>query len=141
MVGNLISALGTDAPDLLVEYLNRYDKKSDDYPVVIKELIRKGMNYYRDFVLPNKQYRTPLASEADQLRQLLFALEGADFLNEEELQAIPFELARKNNTDPKLFFQMFYEIVLGQQRGPRFGSFAKMLGLEHIQQMVNKRIE
>ena len=141
MVGNLISALGTDAPDLLVEYLNRYDKKSDDYPVVIKELIRKGMNYYRDFILPKKQYRTPLASEADQLRQLLFALEGADFLNEEELQAIPFELARKNNIDPKLFFQMFYEIVLGQQRGPRFGSFAKMLGLEHIQQMLNKRIE
>ena len=140
MVGNLISALGANSPDLLVDYLNRYDEKSGDYPEVIEALIQKGMNYYRDFVLPNKQYRTPTAREADLLRQLSFKLEGADLLEEAELQAIPFEIARETNTDPKSFFQMFYEIVLGQERGPRFGSFAKMVGLEQVRQMIHERI-
>ena len=140
MVGNLISALGANSPDLLVDYLNRYDEKSGNYPEVIEALIQKGMNYYRDFVLPNKQYRTPTASEADLLRQLSFKLEGADLLEEAELQAIPFEIARETNTNPKSFFQMFYEIVLGQERGPRFGSFAKMVGLEQVRQMIHERI-
>ena len=114
--------------------------KDCNYPVVIKALIEKGMNYYRDFVLPNKQYRIPGANEVDLLRQLLLKLEDADLLEEAELQAIPFELARKTNTDPKSFFQMFYEIVLGQERGPRFGSFAKMVGLEQVRKMIHDRI-
>ena len=86
------------------------------------------MNYYRDFVLP-KSNITPLASEADQLRQLLFALEGADFLNEEELQAIPFELARKNNIDQRCFSDVLRNCVRAATR-PSFRSFAKMLGLD-----------
>ena len=67
-------------------------------------------------------------------------LEEIDLLEEEKLQSIPFELARNNNADPKLFFQMFYEIVLGQERGPRFGSFVKMIGIEKTQQMIHSRI-
>ncbi len=140
MVGNLISALGADSADLLEDYLNRYDEKSDQYPIVIEALIEKGMNYYRDFILPNKRYRVPTASEIDLLRQLIAKLDEINLLEEEKLQAIPFELARNNNADPKGFFQMFYEIVLGQERGPRFGSFVKMIGLEKTQQMIHSRI-
>jgi lysyl-tRNA synthetase class 1 len=140
MVGNLISALGADSADLLKDYLNRYDEKSGEYPVVIEALIEKGMNYYRDFILPNKRYRVPSDSEIELLRQLMGKLEEIDLLEEEKLQSIPFELARNNNADPKLFFQMFYEIVLGQERGPRFGSFVKMIGIEKTQQMIHSRI-
>ena len=141
MVGNLISALGADSAELLMDYLNRYDEKSGDYPLVIKSLIEKGMNYYRDFILPNKRYRVPTASEVEMLRQLMSELEEINLLEEEKLQSIPFEVARNNNADPKLFFQMFYEIVLGQERGPRFGSFVKMIGIEKTQQMINSRMK
>ncbi|MGB1720065.1 MAG: lysine--tRNA ligase, partial [Candidatus Latescibacterota bacterium] len=59
MVNNLISALGADSADLLVDYLERYDEKATDYQEVTQSLVEKGLNYYRDFVLPNKEFREP----------------------------------------------------------------------------------
>ena len=29
---------------------------------------------------------------------------------------------------PQELFKMFYEVTLGQERGPRFGTFARLLG-------------
>ena len=34
------------------------------------------------------------------------------------------------NETPKNLFKMFYEVVFGQERGPRFGTFVQLVGKE-----------
>ncbi len=139
MVNNLVSALGADSAELLVDYLERYDAQATSYHEVMQALVEKGLNYYRDFVLPNKKFREPDEQERAILAQVAERLENVDGLEEGELQAIPFDIARAAGMEPKDLFRTFYEVVLGQERGPRFGSFVKMVGAEKVRDMLREK--
>lgn len=52
----------------LLEYLKRYDSASEKLATVIENLVKKAMNYYRDFILPNKKYLTPNKEEKKMLK-------------------------------------------------------------------------
>ena len=69
-VNNLISALGVDSVAVLGDYLARYDAQASTYPQVTQALVEKGLNYYRDVVLPNKHFRPPSDEERVLLGQL-----------------------------------------------------------------------
>lgn len=140
MVNNLISALGADSAELLVDYLLRYDEQATSYPDVLQDLVEKGLNYYRDFVLPNKTFRQADDQERALLLQMAEKIQGVDASDENALQSIPFDIARAADMEPKDLFRLFYEVVLGQERGPRFGSFARMVGVDTIRDMVYARL-
>ncbi len=140
MVNNLISALGADSAELLVDYLLRYDEQATSYPDVLQDLVEKGLNYYRDFVLPNKTFRQADDQERALLLQMAEKIQGVDASDENALQSIPFDIARAADMEPKDLFRLFYEVVLGQERGPRFGSFARMVGVDTIRDMVHARL-
>jgi lysyl-tRNA synthetase class 1 len=137
LVNNLISGLGSDDPDLIRGCLMRYDPDIRNYPEVMNGLVDKGVLYYRDFTLPNKDYRdaddTEVALFRD-MRERLAAYEGGD---ENEFQAIPFKTAETFGVKPASLFKAFYEVVLGQERGPRFGTLVRLLGREKILKMLD----
>ena len=139
MVCNLISALGSDSTELLVDYLERYDPGAPEFHEVAQSLVEKGMNYYRDFVLPGKKFRQPTAEERALLERMREMLAAAEQKNEDELQGIPFDLARETGVEPKDLFCTFYEVLLGQERGPRFGSFVKLVGRERVLEMLAEK--
>ena len=97
------------------------------------------MNYYRDFVLPGKKFRQPSEEERVLLNRMREMLTAADQGNEDELQGIPFDLARETGVEPKDLFRTFYEVLLGQERGPRFGSFVKLVGRERVLEMLAEK--
>ncbi|MBW1693977.1 MAG: hypothetical protein JRJ41_07445, partial [Deltaproteobacteria bacterium] len=130
LINNLISAVGADDIDLILEYLKRYDSSMEDFIDIVEDLVKKAMSYYRDFILPNKKYRTPNNAEKRILKQLRDELAGYEGNDEDELQSIPFSVARMFNETPKNLFKMFYEILFGQERGPRFGTFVQLVGKE-----------
>jgi lysyl-tRNA synthetase class 1 len=137
LINNLIAAVGADDIHLILEYLKRYDTSMKNFMPIIEDLVQKAMNYYRDFILPNKSYRTPTSEEKKMLKALhdeLAAFEGHD---ETQLQTLPFNVARNFNAEPKDFFKMFYEVVFGQERGPRFGSFVQLVGKEKALSLLN----
>ncbi|MBW1697033.1 MAG: lysine--tRNA ligase [Deltaproteobacteria bacterium] len=140
LINNLISAVGTDDIDLIMEYVRRYDPSMDRYLSVIEDLVRKAMNYYRDIILPNKQYRTPSAQEREMLRHLRIKLSESVAQDEKELQTIPFDVARTFKVSPKDFFKTFYEVVFGQDRGPRFGTFIRLVGKAKMLDLLDKAI-
>tara|TARA_B100000686_G_scaffold333264_1_gene399013 strand:- start:3230 stop:4789 length:1560 start_codon:yes stop_codon:yes gene_type:complete len=140
VVNNLISALGLDSPHVLKEYLTRYDSTVVDNEPVVDRLIEKGMNYYKDHILPSKQFRPASPEERDLLVQIKNALSTCQDEKEETLQAIPFEVARAAGKEPKELFRVFYEVVLGQERGPRFGSFVHLVGKEQVLEMLSDKI-
>jgi lysyl-tRNA synthetase class 1 len=132
LINNLIAAVGSDNHDLILDYLNRYDPAAKTYATIVTDLVDKAMNYYRDFVLPNKQYRMPTADERAMLKGIHEKLAAYTGENEDELQAIPFDVAQACNVTPQDLFKMFYEVVLGQERGPRFGTFTRLVGKSKV---------
>jgi lysyl-tRNA synthetase class 1 len=139
MVNNLIAALGSDSFELLLDYLVRYDDQALKYQDVVRNLVEKGLNYYRDFVLPNKKFRAATSDERNLFGNMHQRLSDVDAEDEETLQAIPFEVARHSGVEPKELFRSFYEVMLGQERGPRFGSFVKLLGRERVLTMLAEK--
>jgi lysyl-tRNA synthetase class 1 len=139
-VNNLIAALGSDSVELLVDYLERYDERASSYPQVMQSLVEKGHNYYRDFVLPNKKAREPSDEERALLAKVAERLGAANGVTEDELQGIPFDIAREAGVEPRALFSMFYQVVLGQERGPRFGSFVKLVGKERVLEMLREKL-
>ena len=130
LVNNLVSAVGADDRELILEYLKRYDPGIEAHRAVIEDLVNKAMNYYRDFIVPHKRYRMPTTQEKKMLMRLrdeLAAYEGDD---EKEIQTLPFAVAREYSEPPNNFFKLFYEVVFGQERGPRFGTFVRLVGKE-----------
>ena len=102
-------------------------------------LVEKGLNYYRDFVLPNKKFRNATSDERNLFGSMRDRLADLDADDEETLQAIPFEVARHSGVEPKELFRSFYEVMLGQERGPRFGSFVKLVGRDRVLTMLAEK--
>ncbi len=140
LINNLISAVGAEDMDLILEYLKRYDSAAESYMDVLVDLVRKGMNYYRDFVKPNKKYSTPTKDERILLQNIHKKLEAYEGDNEDELQSIPFDVAREFGISIKELFKMFYEVILGQERGPRFGTFTCLVGKDKVLSLLEERI-
>ena len=38
------------------------------------------------------------------------------------------------------FFQMIYQVLIGQERGPRFGSFAALYGVAETRSLIQKAL-
>ena len=132
LVNNLVSAIGSDQAELVLEYLKRYDPEAVNYEETIRDLIGKSINYYRDFILPQKVYRPPSEQERQMLTTLRDQLADYEGDDEKVLQSIPFDIARTYEIPPAQMFGAFYQVVLGQERGPRFGSFARLVGKDRL---------
>lgn len=141
MVNNLVSALGSPNPELIGNFLERYDPRVKDYGEVLDSLVGKSLRFYRDHILPGKRYREVAREE----RALFATLKNkllnpeAKEMDEKQLQSLVFDIAREQGMEPRDFFTAIYQVLLGQERGPRFGSFAKLVGIERVLELIEER--
>ncbi len=140
LINNLISALGAEDAGLVLEYLKRYDPPAEKYLSLLQDLVDKGIRYYRDYLLPTRQFREPDESDRKVLQAIHDRLQQSGSSEEAELQAIPFDVAREAGITPPELFKMFYEVILGQERGPRFGTFARLLGKSKVLSILESAI-
>jgi lysyl-tRNA synthetase class 1 len=114
-------------------------------------MVGYAINYYRDFVLPTKSFRDPTDQERAALSDLRDALSNmpAD-ATAEKIQDVVYEIGRrepfldekKKAKDGKPgvsldWFNMLYQVLLGQEKGPRFGSFVAAYGLKNTVDMID----
>src|SRR5690606_38787671 len=109
---------------------------------LLDKLVGYAIAYYRDFVLPTKAFRLPTPTETEALGDLLQALqalpEGSDA---EIIQNAVYEIGkRRAETFPQLrdWFRACYEILLGQEQGPRLGSFFALYGLRESAALIQR---
>ncbi|MBN2716931.1 MAG: lysine--tRNA ligase [Deltaproteobacteria bacterium] len=144
MVNNLVSALGMEKPDSdkITEFLTRYDPDIAKYSDVLLTLIHKGVAYYLDRILPNKVYRDATAEEKTVFLALKARLQApeADAMEQQDLQSLIFDVAKSNDMDAREFFGAIYQVLLGQAQGPRFGSFAKLVGVSRVIELIEQRV-
>ncbi|MFO8071318.1 MAG: lysine--tRNA ligase [Polyangia bacterium] len=142
LVNNLVSALGHPEPRLVRDFLSRYDERTNSHPGVIDSLVEKGMRFYQDHVLPSKHYRDPTGDERSMLEDLRERLADpqVESMNEKELQNLVFDVAREHDAEPRKLFGAIYQVLLGQDRGPRFGTFARLVGPRRVVELIDERL-
>lgn len=127
---NLASAANADDADVLWGFIRAYRPglTPQDYPS-LDRLVGYAVRYYQEIEKPKKTYRAPTDQEREALGVLAAALDGQP-ADAEALQNLSFETGKAHGFGDKLrdWFKAFYEVVLGESQGPRFGSFAALFG-------------
>ncbi|WP_332119095.1 lysine--tRNA ligase [Azorhizobium caulinodans] len=158
MLLNLASASNTEDDAVLWGFLNRHvEGISPQTHPKLNELVGYAVKYFNDFVKPNKRFRAPDDVERDALAKLDTALaalpEGA---SAEDIQTVLYDVARpipryqdlkaKGATPEKPgvsveWFNTIYQVLIGQERGPRFGSFVAIYGIPETRALIAKALD
>jgi lysyl-tRNA synthetase, class I len=152
MLLSLVTASNAENADTLWGFIGRYRPgvTKDTHPHLGK-LVDYAIHYFRDFVLPTKKFREPTEAERavlTDLRDALSQLPSDDAA--EEIQNVVYEVGRrepfldqkKKAKDGKPgvsldWFNMLYQVLLGQEKGPRFGSFVAAYGIQNTIDMID----
>ncbi len=110
-----------------------------------------AVRYFHDFVKPKKQYRLPTDEEKQALEDLSAAL--ADLPEGSSPEAIqqkvydigrrdPYKTVQKDGSAgvAQSWFNMLYQVLLGEERGPRFGSFAALYGVANTRGLIARAL-
>jgi lysyl-tRNA synthetase, class I len=156
MLLNLVAVANTEDPGVLWGFIRRYAPGvSPETHPRLDRLVGHAIRYYRDFVRPAKSYRPPTEPERQALADLAEALavhEGST--DAEALQAVVYEVGRKHFPDTsgkskspdgrpgvaQTWFATIYQILLGEQRGPRFGSFVALYGVRETRALIGQAL-
>jgi lysyl-tRNA synthetase class 1 len=137
---NLVSASNAENKDVLWGFIDNYAPgvNARSHPF-LDRLTDYALVYYRDFVAPNKTYRAPTADERAALTDLSEKLGALDVAADAETIQTEVYAVGKANFEENLrgWFQTLYQVLLGQDQGPRFGSFAALYGLEKTRTLID----
>ena len=153
MLLNLAAVANSEDPAVLWGFLRRYapDASPEKFPR-LDRMIGYAVAYFRDFVRPKKVYRAANEVERAALETLSAALDGLSReASAEEVQTLLYDVARpipryqnlsaKGATRERPgvsndFFNMLYQTLLGEDRGPRFGSFVALYGIAETRTLI-----
>ncbi|TXH38691.1 MAG: lysine--tRNA ligase [Rhodospirillaceae bacterium] len=140
---NLASVCNAEAKETLWGFITRY--KPDATPATapfLDKLVGYAINYYRDHVKPTKKYRAPDATEKAALADLLAYLDKApDNASAEDLQNEVYEIGKRHGfAELRAWFKALYEVLLGQDQGPRFGSFIALYGRKETADLIRRAL-
>jgi len=157
MLLNLAAVANSENPAVLWGFLRRYAPSvSPETHPRLDRLVHYAVAYFRDFVAPKKRYRLADDVESAALAALSEKLadlpEGA---SAEEIQHALYDVARpipryqdrnaKGATPERPgvsndWFNMIYQVLLGEERGPRLGSFIALYGIEETRALIARAL-
>jgi len=154
MLLSLVTASNAANAETLWGFITRYRPgvTATTHPR-LAALVNYAINYYRDFVAPAKKFRPPSAAERAALLGLRDALAQLEERpTAEAIQEVVYEVGRREpfldksgkikTKDGKPgvsldWFNMLYQVLLGQEKGPRFGSFVAAYGIANTIAMID----
>src|SRR5204862_6429938 len=96
-----------------------------------------AVRYFQDEVLPTKTFRAPTDRERAALQDLHDQLEGKEGLDHKELQDIVYAVGNGHKFDPlRAWFGAIYQVLLGADQAPRFGSFIALYGVNETRKQI-----
>jgi lysyl-tRNA synthetase class 1 len=160
MLLNLVAVANSEDPAVLWGFILRYAPGvSPETHPRLDSLVKRAVRYFEDFVKPQKTYRLPDEVEAASLRRLEKVL--APFEAGERpvtAEAIQEEIYNVGRAEPRYqdlkakgatperpgvsieWFNTIYQVLLGEPRGPRFGSFVALYGVRETRALINKAL-
>ena len=143
MLLNLVGSSNADNKEILWKFINRFhhEIKPKDYPV-LDGLTEYAINYFKDKVEPKKDLKTS-SNEKKALENLVKKLsEIKQSLKPEEIQTIVYATGKENGYEQNLrdWFKLIYEVVFGEENGPRMGYFVSFFGLKETIELMKDKI-
>ncbi len=114
----------------------RVMKKLIDYGVIknpeseIEKLIDIAGNFADEF---NEQEKTQVDIDESAKKALKILVDALGSEEEpEDIQNTIYQIAKSNEVQPKDFFKILYQIILGTSRGPKIGPFISDIGRKEV---------
>ena len=142
---NLVGTSNATDKNVLWKFIKKYNKgiEISDHPI-LDSLVEYALKYFEDIVKPKKKYRKPNEKEKKALQSLIKKLTDCKSeANPEEIQTIVYSVGKENGYKDNLreWFKAIYEIIFGDQDGPRMGFFISFFGIKETIELINKSIK
>jgi lysyl-tRNA synthetase class 1 len=136
---NLVATANAEDTKVLWGFISRYlpGASPATHPELDK-LAGFAVRYFNDRVKPNKVYRAPTDKEQAALEDLRVQLEGYEGSTDAEaLQNLVYEVGKAHEFEPlRDWFKAIYQVLLGEDQGPRFGSFIALFGVAETRALI-----
>ena len=142
---NLVGTSNATNKDVLWKFIkkNKNDIKISDHPI-LDSLTEYALKYFKDVVQPKKKYRKANEKEKKALQDLVQRLKNCKSqMDPESIQTIVYAVGKDNGYQENLreWFKAIYEIIFGDQDGPRMGFFISFFGIKESIELINKYIK
>jgi len=144
MLLNLVESSNADSKDLLWKFVKKYKKdisKKDN--LIFDRLIDYAIKYFNDVIKLKKIYKKPNDTEKVALEALVNALEKCDDdMQPEDIQTNIYTVGKENGYKENLrdWFKLIYEVVFGDENGPRMGFFISFFGVQETKELIKDKI-
>ena len=145
MLLNLVDSSKADNKAILWKFINRFHKEiNPKNHKILDSLTEYAINYFKDKVEPNKKFKKPNLEEKKALENLILKLKKIDkSLAPEEIQTHVYTVGKENGYENNLrdWFKLIYEVVFGEENGPRMGFFISFFGLNETIELISSKIK
>jgi len=145
MLLNLVETSNADSKDLLWKFVKKYKSDIDekDYPI-FDGLVKYAIKYFNDVIKSQKKYKQPNKDEKLALEELIKTLEKCnDQMSPEDIQTLIYSTGKENGYLENLrdWFKLIYQVVFGDENGPRMGFFISFFGVNETKELIMKKIK
>jgi lysyl-tRNA synthetase class 1 len=143
MLINLASACNPESASVLWGFISRYDlEMTPQSSPLLAAMVECALRYQEDHVKNAKHYREATREEIYMLKGMIKLLRQLPYnaMSVEILNKLYDLAAEYNYTDLKEFFKTLYQLLLGQDAGPRWGSFIAIYGLDNTIHLLERTI-
>ena len=145
MLLNLVETSNADSKELLWKFVKKYKKdiSEKNYPI-FDNLIGYAIKYFNDVIKQQKKYKKPNTDEKKALEALIKTLENCnDKMLPEDIQTLIYSTGKENGYAENLrdWFKLIYEVVFGDENGPRMGFFISFFGVNETKQLIKDKIK
>jgi lysyl-tRNA synthetase, class I len=145
MLLNLVETSNADSKELLWKFVKKYrtDINEKNYPI-FDSLVGYAIKYFNDVIKSQKKYKTTNNNEKLALKALIKTLEKCnDGMSPEDIQTLIYSTGKENGYAENLrdWFKLIYEVVFGDENGPRMGFFISFFGVNETKELIIKKIK
>ena len=145
MLLNLVETSNAETKDLLWKFVKKYksDIKEKNFPI-FDSLVGYAIKYFNDVIKSQKKYKKPNIDEKTALEALIKNLEKCnDQMSPEEIQTLIYSTGKENGYSENLrdWFRLIYEVVFGEENGPRMGFFISFFGVNETKELIMNKIK
>jgi len=140
---NLAGVCHAEDKAVMWGFLSRYaPNATPDNAPLLDRLTGYAVRYYHDFIKPTKNYRLPSEVESRALADLKIAIEALPKdATPEAIQTEVFTVGKNHGFENlRDWFKALYEILLGQEQGPRMGSFIALYGHAETCRLIDQAL-
>jgi lysyl-tRNA synthetase class 1 len=145
MLLNLVETSNADNKTLLWKFVKKYKKNisEKDNPIFDK-LVSYAIKYFNDVIKLQKKYKKPNDKEKIALKALVKTLDKCnDEMSPEDIQTMIYSTGKDNGYSENLrdWFKLIYEVVFGDENGPRMGFFISFFGVKETKDLIINKIK